>query len=547
MIEYMQIMKNENKSRLIKWILYPVLLALFVANFLFWADKKEIGYADEVYTYESVNGFEQVWPRQILDEWMDREVIVSYLAADSDSLQLTSISNVLYGDHVPLYFWLTRFIALTFFKHQATMWVCLSSNLFFYLLAASIVFFVLCKLTSKPGISFLMVLATMLYNRTVLEQTTMLRMYIMLLALVIGVLVCALSIFKKAKEGKLAVLSIVFLTITGLTGLLTHYDFWIFYALTSFCVCLYMLILGIKAEGKKYYKTAYFKNILGWIVSFLGSLGITILLFPYCVWNLHKGKGWAALSSVSNVSKDRFGNILWGFERLSNSFFGPIPAVLGVLIIALVFAFAIFILLKKKTSEKVETFVLTVVISLLYQMAVCFTLPDVREERYVWCSNTILYLCFVYALFVILSFWYEKKSSKVSVSVTAALLAVLLVFAQFVQIDGGRGICYLEYESKDMQVLYDNSDLQWVIYGPCEAHSFFDFINAREICFMSNTESEADYEAAKHLCDSKSFLIYAYPSQVEDAERFFEDALSKELTFTYLTQSTNYSVYLVTE
>lgn len=541
---------KQQKNVIFKWVFFLILLILAVINFLYWAGRKEIGYADEVYTYQSVNGFEQEWPRFIKDEWMSGEEIVSYLAADNDLMQFKSISDVLYGDHVPLYFWMTRFISLTFFKHQATMWVCLCSNLFFYLLFLSVVFLFFCKVTGKPWISFLMISISIIYNRTVLEQATMLRMYIMMLALMVCFLIVGLKVFRKAEEGKTAVWWLSVMTIVGLAGLLTHYDFWIFYALTSFCTCLYFLIRSVKSGGKKYFKTAYFKNIVGWVASFVISFGATVMLFPYCVWNLHKDKGWVALTAVADISKDRLGNILWGFEKLSKSFFGEIPTIVGVIVIFAVFVTSGCLLLKEKKGVEVTSLTLSILISVLYQMTVCFTLPDVREERYVWCTNTVLYLCFFYSLFVIFSFWFRKSIGKAGrqavVCITGSILVIALVLAQRWEIDGGKGISYLEYESKDMEFISGSTNLDWVVYGPCEAHSFFDFIYARNICFMSNTESEADYEAARYLESADSFLIYAYPSQVADAEMFFEKALKDDLTFAYMTQSTNFDVYLVT-
>ena len=535
----------------VKWILYAMLILLSVLNFLHWANMKEVYYADEVYTYESVNGFEQEWPRAILDEWMGSERIVSYLAADVDTPGYVQISTVLYGDHVPLFFWMTRFISLHFFKHQASIWICLSSNLVFYLILISLLYFIFCKISSKPFVSFVVVVVSMLYNRTVLEQTTMLRMYIMMLMLIAMLLALGIYIFQTAEKEKTAWIGLVLLTPVSLAGLLTHYDFWIYYALTAFCICLYSLILAIKKEKKKFYKTGYFKNIIGWCISFAISLGATIKLFPYCVWNLHKDKGWAALTSVSSISNSKFENIVWGFKTLAKSFFSSTPAVIGLIIVFGVLAGAIYISIKTKNRKQLINLSFPIVISFLYQIAVCFTLPAAREERYIWCSNTILYLCFAYSIYIILDYIYgllkDKKYQKLVISCASFVIISPLVFAQYCEINHGKGITYLFFEGKDTQALKDHSDIPWVVYGPCEAHSFFDFVYSSEICFMTNTACEADYVAAEHLNDTDTFLIYAYESQVSDAEVFFEDALNTELTVTYLTASTNFNVYLVSK
>ena len=67
-----------------------ILLVLGLSAFFYWGNKKQIWFCDEIYTYESANGFEQEWPAYRLDEWMTGEDVKDFLAADSDSLSLNS-------------------------------------------------------------------------------------------------------------------------------------------------------------------------------------------------------------------------------------------------------------------------------------------------------------------------------------------------------------------------------------------------------------------------------------------------------------------------
>lgn len=130
-----------------------------------------------------------------------------------------------------------------------------------------------------------------------------------------------------------------------------------------------MLVIAIKTEKKKFYKSEYFKNLVGWCISFAASLGITIGLFPYCIWNLHKDKGWTALTSVSNNSQSKFGNILWGFKCLSKSFFSSIPTILGIVIIVAAFTFSIIISIKLHNKKQLQSLSLVIVIALLYLLS----------------------------------------------------------------------------------------------------------------------------------------------------------------------------------
>lgn len=55
------------------------LLVLGMVSFLFWGSKKQVWFCDEIYTYESANGFEQDWPATHADEWMTGTDIEAFL------------------------------------------------------------------------------------------------------------------------------------------------------------------------------------------------------------------------------------------------------------------------------------------------------------------------------------------------------------------------------------------------------------------------------------------------------------------------------------
>ncbi len=47
-----------------------VLLLIGTLSFFCWAGKKQVWFCDEIYTYESANGFEQDWPSACVDQWI---------------------------------------------------------------------------------------------------------------------------------------------------------------------------------------------------------------------------------------------------------------------------------------------------------------------------------------------------------------------------------------------------------------------------------------------------------------------------------------------
>ena len=78
-----------------KWesiIVLILLLLIGTAVFLYWSAKKEVWFCDEVYSYQSANGFEQGWPGEEYGRWMSGEEVSAYFSADCVFLNLSVYS-----------------------------------------------------------------------------------------------------------------------------------------------------------------------------------------------------------------------------------------------------------------------------------------------------------------------------------------------------------------------------------------------------------------------------------------------------------------------
>jgi len=314
-----------------------IVTLLCVVVFCYWSENKEVWFCDEIYSYESANGFEQGWPAEQKGIWMSGEDIERYMAANSEELSLGAITVRLYNDHVPLYFWLFRLISFYFCKGSATIWIGLSINLFFYVLTILLGYFVLFYLTKK--VTYAAVLTGLIgISRLMMMQATMLRMYMMLLFAELLLLLAGLWIIKNLERKKNPIPVFVYLYGASIFGFLTHYDYWVFYAITAAVFCSWLLLTAFM-NRKKSGTTALsaVKYVLLWITNFVLSLLTTILIFPYCRWNLNKGKGKMALTSIFEFSAEKVEDIVWGFEHLANAVFGGLfPVGLELLVIFLV-------------------------------------------------------------------------------------------------------------------------------------------------------------------------------------------------------------------
>lgn len=540
---------NGLKNKKALWAGILLLLA-GTLSFFYWGSKKQPWFCDEIYTFESANGFEQEWPASCTDQWMTGGDVEAFFAADWDRLALNEITVRLYADHVPLYFWLFRAVSFFFFRGSGSVWIGLGINLVFYLILLTLGYRIFLRLTGSPLLSGTVMFLTCVANRLMLEQITTLRMYAQLLLAQLLLLLAGLRLVRESGGTRMKPGVFVFLFSVSVFGFLTHYDFWIFYAVTAaiFCIWLFLSALG---REKRFWVTGEFRYILAWVGNFLCSLFTTILLFPYCRWNLNRGKGQTALQSVFVFSSEKIRNILWGYERLAASVFGErFPRAAALLILWGCIAGGACILFKRKEKNRLRAMVLPVLAAQAYQLVVCFTLPDAREERYLWGSFTVMMFCMVWGGILILEELFrmaEKKSGSRTVRRWVSLvLAGGILAGELAVIDGGNGVAYLFHPDKDVTVLEEHSEIPWVVYGPTGGvYSYYDWILPERICFLSQENTPEGAAAFREMEDTGSFVLYTYEEYLPYAMEFFTEAAGRSYTSRYLTKSTNLTVYLL--
>lgn len=527
-----------------------LLLVIGTLSFVYWSGKKQVWFCDEIYTYESSNGFEQEWPAVYVDQWMTGADVEAFFAADWDRLSLDDITVRLYNDHVPLYFWLFRAVSLFFFKGSGTIWIGLSINLVFYLIVLGLGYGVMVRLTDRPLLSGAAMLLTGVFNRLMMEQATVLRMYMMLLLAEALLLLGALWILKEADKDKMTPGVFLYLAAVSVGGFLTHYDYWIFYGITAALFCLWLLALAVRKGKKRFWAAAGFRYAAAWAGNFVFSLFVTIRLFPYCQWNLNRGKGQTALKSIFDFSADKLEQIGWGYRRLAASLFGEtVPAAVGLLVIFGCIAGGMVILYKKREKKRLAGMILTVLTAQLYQIAVCFTMPDAWEERYLWGSFTFMMICAVWGGILVLEEVFAKvrdeKRRKSFRRITFSVLAVGILLGEIMVMDGGNGIAYLFHPEKNVALLKEHRAKPWIVYGTTVGvYSYYDWILPEQICFLSQERTDQDRDAARRVAGD-SFILYIYEDYLPEALEFFGQELGGELEARYLTKSTNLTVYLV--
>ena len=543
-------MKGKSKQSL---LLGVILLIMATVSLLYWGQQKQVWFCDEIYTYESANGFEQDWPANDKARWMSGSDVEAFFSADWEKLSFDMISARLYCDHVPLFFWLFRIMSFFFFKGSGSIWIGLIMNLVFYLFFVGVVYWLFCKMTKSPFIAAVFVFLTCIVNCLMIEQITMLRMYMMLLLAQGLLLLGGFWVLKNVHTPKIKAGTYLFLFLVSWFGLLTHYHYWVFYAVTAALFCMWLLVLAWRKDKKAFWKSREFHLVLAWVGNFVAALLATFWVFPYAKWNLNRGKGEVALHSIFDFSAKKLELIRWSYQRLSASILGSnIPVVIGLLVIFGCIAGGAFVLYKRKETQKLTGLVLTVLIAQAYQFIVSFTMPAIEEERYLWGSFTLMLFCAVWGAILLLQTLFNRvkgnKAKRSGVLVITMAAAVLFFLVECSVIDGGNGVAYLFHPQKDVTLLEENADKPWVVYGPTVGvYSYYDWLMPQRICFLSEEQTPEDAEAVKELKEQESFVLYTYEGYYEEVIEFFERELEKEILCEKLTKSTNLTVYLVRE
>lgn len=483
--------------------------------------------------------------------WQNGADMGQFFAATGDSLALSQVAANLYDDHMPLYFWIYRIISWLFFRNEATFVPGILINLFFFVSVFVLSWVILRKVTQSDLIACGGCLLAFGLLPLFLAQETMFRMYMMLTADVAYLLACAFLIMNNVIEKRYKLAPFIYLLAVSTVGLLTHFDYWIFYAGTASVFCLFFVALSLIRHQKRFWKSIEFCSVLSWVVSFVAAMSITVVLFPYCVWNINRDKGKMALDSLFVFSKDKIRLICQGFENLSVSLFGLfMPEVLGVFLFFAIGIVGLILLHKQGKMKEFWGLLLTDAVCVGYILIVAFTMPAGFETRYFWCSYSVLFFTTYYCIVLIIKWtqsqWNGKKMEKTYNRIYGVCLAVVSVaFIGMIlyQIDGGRGIPYLKSD-KDVTALEKNKEIPWVMYGGLDAYSAYDFVMASTFCVLDITDREAAEQALLPLKEQSVFVLYCNPANELEAISTMEGVLDANLKLDYLTTSTMNKVYL---
>jgi len=194
--------------------------------------------------------------------------------------------------------------------------------------------------------------------------------------------------------------------------------------------------------------------------------------------------------------------------------------------------------------------ILTVLIALSYQIVICFTFPDMREERYLWGPYTFMLFCVIWSMVLI----FEALTAEIKADLLrkrfrriGGIAAVILLIAmEWRMMDGGAQIAYLFHPDKEIEVLQEHKEIPWIVYGPTlGVYSYYDWLIPEKICFMSQYDTPEDLKAFEDFEDRDRFVVYLHEGYLEQFIGLVEQEFSAEYESRFLTNSTELKVYLI--
>lgn len=447
-------LKIMNKYKSTLSIVFALIICIGV--FFYWGNQKDIWFCDEVYTYESANSnYENNYTAlHQTDHWVTGTDVSNILAADAFKLNFKSISDRLYLDHVPLYFYFFRIVSLICFG-SCSKWIGLSINLIFYL----IMFFMLNKTYGKickNSITTILCVLIVLLHPITLSGLFTIRMYLMFLCLLLLFFDCATEkIVDNKKAAKLYIVTVI--------GLLTHYYFWVYICFFSIFFVLYLLI------QKKF--SIICKYI---IIMFLSVISMS-LIFPKWLSNIFsKGsKGDTSINKIFDLSSIKDECLAAFKESLSSITMGH-----GIWLILIFFTLILIVYAISRKSNYL--FWIILLSTFCYITFVSHTQPT-AEGRYLWVAQSILIAMLLYAAIediLFLSNSFLKENNLLYSRIAIFILVGLILF--ITNNTNGR-IAYLNLRPyTEKLLLVENAHIPWIVFYNNENWVFhcslYDFI-----------------------------------------------------------------------
>lgn len=372
-------------------VVLVIICALQLTLSIFWGNKKNYLFFDEVFSYpaaNNVNGVDSGFDENV---WMDDSWFENFMSADLKHRFDYSIAyeNQVNDVHPPLFYFFLH-TACSFIPEQFSYWAGIGVNILFFM-GCSIVLYFLGKEVFGSKICGLLVAFLYAISYGGLNTVVYIRMYMLLtLAVLLHALVYLIYFEKKEISAK----SYLFLALTLVAGVLSQYYF-------LFIAFFFGAWYTIKFIMEKRYQV-----LLKYLATILVSAGVSLLIWPVMLVHLFGGgRGEEARGNLLSLN-GYFGDLKEMFRVMNNDMFTKLlPVILLGLVVLAAICFKKGYQVRKECCKKVVTILF---VCAGYFLIVTKAAPY-QVDRYVMPIYPLIYLLLIGAAYMLLSKLLTKK------------------------------------------------------------------------------------------------------------------------------------------
>ena len=403
-------MKNKKEI-----ILLVILLIIQTIIFVYVASNKPYLHIDEGYSFGLTNydKVEIMDNEDFFDTWHTKDYFEDYLAVQEDEKwDFTPVYENQKNDvHPPLYYLLLR-ICMEFTSGHYTPWPGFVLNIIVYLFVTIFMYLILKELFKDDEYASIksMVLAFVAsITLASISNVIYIRMYALL---TLEVLITTYLHIKLLKRDKINLKLLIFIGISTLAGVLTHYYYLLYLA------PLYLVFLI------KYIKQKQYKKLLFYTLTLIIAGVVSLLIFPYSIEHMffsYRGQGVMDNLHDSNQILTNLGQQI---VTLNYYTFNKLTLVIAILIIGIWLCNKI----RKKANFKLEKnkkeILLMISIPTIFFFLITSIASPWRVLRYMVAVSGLIFVLAIYWLYKELKNGFSNKVT--NIVITIVLGAILI-------------------------------------------------------------------------------------------------------------------------
>ena len=406
-------MKNKKKEILIVAIILILQTIIYVvAGF-----EKSYIHMDEAYSLglASYDKTEIQANDDFYDNWHTKDYYEDYLTVNEDEIGKYSqvYENQKNDVHPPLFYLILRF-AMGFQLNHFSIWPGVIVNIIIYIFITLFMYLILQKLLQKEEkVKEKSIILAFISSITMASLSSVL--YIRMYALsTLNILITTYLHIKLLESKKLEPKVLIFIGISCLCGVLTHYYYLFFLAM------LYILF------AVRYIKQKEYKNLLFYTLT-LALFGlVALIIFPYMIKHMFFGyRGQGVIDKLKDISQF-MQNIGLYLLRINKYGFNNLLILLAIILIG----FYIYAKKKKIKFDKNEVANLILYPTIFYFILVAISSPWI-ELRYIIPISGLAFILIIYYLYKVFKNIFKENKANIVIGVLLALILVSPIIFRF--------------------------------------------------------------------------------------------------------------------